>query len=551
MSMPKDASEKTPADLAAVGSPPALDAPPSNRPPSLPAFDLLPEGTGGQLSLPPETMQAPQPSMKQVARSAAIWILVGFGAMYVLKFFSSVILTRQLPREAFGLMNLVTAILTGLHMFSDVGISQAVIQSPRGDDPDFLDTAWTMHILRGLGIWLCALLIAWPFAAWYDESSLLWLIPVVGLEEAILSFSSTSLFTLSRRLMRGRLMALEIAKAILYLTVTLIWVFWVQRSVWALVAGLLVSSIFEMGISHFLLPGHRNRFRWDPRAVHEQFHFGKWIFLGTICTFLGFQSDRFIVPAIGSFADLGVYGVAGGLVNIGTGLMSAFAGQLVFPVYSQLQQMGRDIRAAFVRVHTSAAAFAALLVTGLLSTGPTGVRAIYPADFEDAGWMVQFLAVGAWFQMLEGTAGAALLALGQPRAVLYSNATKCLGLLVFVPLGLWLGGLTQFGGFIGMLVGFVVSDFVRYLVVVWIAGRNGMSAWIYDIGLSVLIVALSLAGTYLGDLLARKILGGVPQARWQEFVQFLCEGVTVVVLWSMVFLVWWRRGSFRFRPQVD
>jgi O-antigen/teichoic acid export membrane protein len=346
-------------------------------------------------------------------------------------------------------------------------------------------------------------------------------------------------------------MAVDIATAVVYLGVTLFWVFWVEKSVWALVAGLLASSVFQLAVSHVLLPGFRNRLRWDREAIREQFHFGKWIFLGTIFTFLGFQSDRFIVPKVGDFADLGVYGVAGGLVNIGTGLMSAFAGQLVFPVYSQLQQRGRDIRAAFVRVHTSAAAFAALLVTGLLSTGPTGVRAIYPATFVDAGWMVQFLAVGAWFQMLEGTAGAALLALGQPRAVLYSNFTKCVGLLVFVPLGFWLGGMTRFGGFVGMLVGFVVSDFVRYLVVVWVARWHGMSAWVYDVGLSVLIVALALAGTYVGDWLARAILGGVPQSRAQELLQFACEGVTVVLLWSVVYLVWWLGGNFRLRPQVD
>jgi O-antigen/teichoic acid export membrane protein len=523
--------------------------------------------------------------VKEAARSAAVWIVVGFGTMYVIKFFSSIILTRQLDPEAFGLMILVTTFLTGLHMFSDVGISQAVFQSDRGDDPDFLNTAWTLQILRGLAIWLCSVLIAWPVAVFWDESpalrvasgvgllaapvgwgpfatasrllgrgdltSLLWLIPVVGLEEAILAFSSTSMYTLGRRLLRGRLMAVEIATAVIYVAVALVWVFWVQRSVWALVAGLLVSSLFQMGVSHFLLPGFRNRLRWDREAIREQLHFGKWIYLGTICTFLGFQSDRLIVPKVTNFATLGVYGVAGSLVNIGTGLMSAFAGQLVFPVYSRLQQMGRDIRTAYVRVHTSAAAFAALLVTGLLSSGPTGVRAIYPASFSDAGWMVQFLAVGAWFQMLEGTAGAALLALGQPRSVLYSNATKCIGLFVFVPLGLWLGGLTRFGSFIGMLVGFVVSDFVRYLVVVWIARRNGMSAWMYDVGLSILIVILSLAGTYLGDLLATMLLGEVPQGRWEVRLQFLCEGITVVLLWSVVYLVWWRGGSFRFRPQVD
>src|SRR5262249_31270717 len=153
---------------------------------------------------------------------------------------------RQLLPEAFGFMSLVNSTLTILHMFSDVGFHQAIIQSPRGDDPDFLNTAWTMQIIRGLGLWLCAVLITWPVSIFYGEPLLLWLIPVVGLEEVIHCFDSTSMYTLSRRMVRGRLMAVEVATAVLYLSVTLIWVFFVQRSVWALVAGLLVSSLFHM-----------------------------------------------------------------------------------------------------------------------------------------------------------------------------------------------------------------------------------------------------------------------------------------------------------------
>src|SRR5262249_34745254 len=142
---------------------------------------FVPEPRSSEFTLPPETGDEVQPSVKSAARTAAVWIVVGFGTMYLLKFFSSVILTHQLDPEVFGLMILVTTFLTGLHMFSDVGIGQAVFQSPKGDEPDFLNTAWTLQILRGLAIWLGAVLIAWPVAVFYDESPALPVASGVGL----------------------------------------------------------------------------------------------------------------------------------------------------------------------------------------------------------------------------------------------------------------------------------------------------------------------------------------------------------------------------------
>ena len=98
---------------------------------------------------------------------------------------------------------------------------------------------------------------------------------------------------------------------------------------------------------------------------------------------------------------------------------------------------------------------------------------------------------------------------GPAVAVTFSNASRLIGVLVFVPLGWWLGDLVgpegDMGGpFIGMVGGFIAADFVRYLVVVWMAHLNGMSAVKYDFAMVLLILAISptaaFAGQYLGGL---------------------------------------------------
>ena len=102
----------------------------------------------------------------------------------------------------FGVMTLVNVFIQGLQMFSDVGIGPSIIQSPRGDDEDFYNTAWTVQICRGWGLWLALTALAWPVGLFYENADLSWLLVVAGAGETIRAFNSTAVFTLSRRLKR-------------------------------------------------------------------------------------------------------------------------------------------------------------------------------------------------------------------------------------------------------------------------------------------------------------------------------------------------------------
>ena len=91
------------------------------------------------------------------AMRSSAWTIFGFVASQAVRFGSNLILTRLLFPEAFGMMALVTVAMVGLGNFSDVGTGPAIAYNRRGDDPDFLDTAWTLHVIRGVLLWLADL----------------------------------------------------------------------------------------------------------------------------------------------------------------------------------------------------------------------------------------------------------------------------------------------------------------------------------------------------------------------------------------------------------
>ena len=99
---------------------------------------------------PPGETQ-PKDSLRDRAMRGTVWTAVGYGAAQLLRFGSNLALTYLLFPEAFAAMVIVNTFIMGLHLFSDVGIIPAIVQNKRGDEPDFLNTAWSIQIARGFG----------------------------------------------------------------------------------------------------------------------------------------------------------------------------------------------------------------------------------------------------------------------------------------------------------------------------------------------------------------------------------------------------------------
>ncbi|HEY8977081.1 MAG TPA: oligosaccharide flippase family protein, partial [Burkholderiaceae bacterium] len=104
--------------------------------------EVLPVPAAPAQAAPRETLSA------RTLRSGS-WTIVGNLAGQALRFGSNLVLTRLLFPEAFGLMAIAQAILTAARLFSDVGLMQGAVRSARGHEQRYLDTIWTLDILKG------------------------------------------------------------------------------------------------------------------------------------------------------------------------------------------------------------------------------------------------------------------------------------------------------------------------------------------------------------------------------------------------------------------
>lgn len=434
------------------------------------------------------------PSLRSKVLSGAAWTIAGFGSSQIIRLGSSLVLTRLLYPEAFGLIALVNVFLMGLGMFSDLGLAPNIVQNSRGDDPDFLNTAWTVQVARGTILWFFAYLLASPASLFYDQPELRQLVPVAGLSALIAGFNSTGLPRLQRHLAVAKFTLITLTSHVCSVAVMIAWAM-VHPTVWALVAGAVASSVMTLGLSHLAIADERNRFGWERNAARELLHFGRWIFLSTLLAFLVGQSDRLIFGKLMPLEMLGVYSIALMFSMVPSQVTNQVGTSVVFPALSRIIGSKGDLAAAFRRVRLAIFALGGLVVVCLFSGARPLIEILYDPRYESAGWILELLVLGTWFQILEVPSGSALLASGLPRWLAAANGFKLLGIASLTPLGFWLGG------FRGAISGFVAAETLRYAVCALGARRLGLKTLNLDLFLSAWVGLAACAGRYASTVI--------------------------------------------------
>lgn len=380
--------------------------------------------------------------LRRRATRSSLYELLGYAVSYALRLVTSTVLRRLLFPAAFGIMEVVTGVSVGLVMLSDVGIRQAVIQSPRGDDQRMLDTAWTMQVIRGLFLWLMSLVMTYPAMLLADEPLLLYVLPVASFVTLFQGFTSTAEMTLRRNMTLGRITALELACQGVAAVTTLTWAS-LYPSVWALVAGGLASSAVHMVATHRIAYtlGYRNRFVWDSEIRREIMDFGRWITGSSAVHFLSMWTDRLMLVGLVGTTTAGVYATA---ILISESVSSAAERVLhgvFYPLFSRISREGTErLREVYYRTRIRFDTFT-LGGTGVLMTmAPWIIQLLFDDRYKDAGWMLQVLVLRAATNSLITPCETCLTSTGLSRYGFYQNLIRAIWVLITVPIGYALGG---------------------------------------------------------------------------------------------------------------
>jgi O-antigen/teichoic acid export membrane protein len=420
-----------------------------------------------------------------------MFTLGGYAAAQFLRLASNLLLTRLLFPEAFGFMALVAVIIQGLAMFSDVGVSPAIMQSKRGDDQHFLDTAWTIQVIRGGLLWLFACAIALPVAQIYEEPLIAWILPCSGISLLIAGFYPTRIDTANRHLLLGRLTGLDLMAQATGITIA-IFLAWYLQSVWALVISGISTAAILLLLYNLFLPGQSNRFTWEREAAQELINFGKWIFLSTICGFLYMQGDKLLLGKYLPLDQFGIYNIGFFLASFPLLMGGVLTRKVLIPLYRErppAESIGNYRKLQKMRFLLTAAIIA--LTGGVSAAGVVLIEVLYDPRYAMAGAVVVLIAAMQIPHIIVLTYEQASLAAGDSKRFFVLSAARAVLTLGFLFAGL------AYAGLFGALIGQGVAGLAAYPFVVWMARHVGAWDPKHDlcygvVGMTVIVTAIWL-----------------------------------------------------------
>ncbi len=369
------------------------------------------------------------------------WTTVGYGIGQFLRLVNNVILARLLAPQIFGLMAVVNSIRTGVELLSDVGITQNIISNPEGDSPDFYDTAWTLQVMRGIGLGCVTIILAVPIARFFNYPQLAQILPVASLFFVFTGFDSTTRGLIQKQLLVERTVRFQIIGGVV-LVIAHVTAAVITKSIWALVLGSVITGASSLIISFLLIPGTRHRIMIDTQRARQLMRFGKWVFFSSIVYFFAMNFDRLYFAKQITLTELGIYGIARGLADMVTLFVQRCAGLVLYPMVAAAGLAAPELRVRILRGRRTLLLGAAVGMGFFFALSFEVIRLLYDARYQQAAAILPILCVGVWFQILTATNDAILLGLSKPAYPAISNAAKLITYVIGVPIAFYFYGFT-------------------------------------------------------------------------------------------------------------
>lgn len=350
----------------------------------------------------------------QRAIRGGLWVFALSVSQEILALARLVILARLLSPNDFGLAGIAMLALATVDSVTQTGFDAALIQRKQDSRP-YLDSAWTVGILRGLAVFALMVLVA-PYAAgFFRAPEATALVRVIAVSVLARSFANIGVVYFRKELEFGRQFVWQFGGRLADFVVAVIAAF-ALRSVWALVLAFVAGDLVKLLLSYTLHP-YRPRLSLDRERTGELFGFGKWLVGIGILVLLLTQIDNAVVGRLVGATALGFYQLARRVANVPATEIAHVIANVTFPAYSKLQDRIAKLREAYLMVLETTALAALPLAGGLLLLAPEITLGFFGEKWLPAVGAIRILAVWGVLGALASTTDAVFMAMGKPRTV--------------------------------------------------------------------------------------------------------------------------------------
>ncbi len=378
---------------------------------------------------PPQARAPATTSLRGQAVRGFLWSALSFGGNKLFVFVSTLVLTRLLAPESFGVVAAGLTVIAYLEVLLDLGLSSALVHEQASGHGRSVHAAFTVNVatctLLAVANFLCAPALADFFrvpgaANVFRSLSIYMLLRGVGaVQDALLKrdlrFREKAAADLTRAIIRGGLgVGLALAG-------------W---GVWSLVIAFLFAEAGGTTVA-WLRTRYRPMLAYDWTTVRPLLLFGAPVAALQLLSELSTNSDYLVVGhQLGSVA-LGTYSIAFRLPELLLSNVFWIFSSVAFPVLSRART---ESAAAFRRAMLSSTRLATLygfpVSVGLALVSRDAVHVLFGTKWDAAATPMMLISLALGFASVGYASGDVFKAAGRPGQLLWINTAATVVMIV-------------------------------------------------------------------------------------------------------------------------
>jgi O-antigen/teichoic acid export membrane protein len=367
-------------------------------------------------------------------------------------FIVKMILARLLFPEDYGLIGMAVVFTTFFRVFIELGFSSTLIQ--RNDEvltQQYLSTAFWSNVVWSFFLFACLYFFVAPFATdFYNENSLIYLIPALGLNIIVSPFYLVHRAVLTKQLDFKKIAVANNTASIASGVIAIVLAF-LGAGVWALVAQNILLVMIELPL-YYRQSKWKPSFTWNKEDFKDMFGFAGYTTLSGLIQRFVSQGDYLIIGKLLGKVELGLYSFAFILTDSIRVQIRMIIEKVMFPVYAKIQDDAAK-REMFLNKSIFMNALLISPIIGLLIFSSDLIVVIFGKKWEDSLIIVRIIGMASIFQILSNSYPTIMRANNLSQIELrYKILSVFFIFLPFVFIG------TYYYGIIGCSIGVLLSQ---------------------------------------------------------------------------------------------
>tara|TARA_B100000214_G_scaffold124414_1_gene88302 strand:- start:3944 stop:5224 length:1281 start_codon:yes stop_codon:yes gene_type:complete len=372
--------------------------------------------------------------LNQQVNKGVKWTSIGTVTLAVVNILKISILARFLSKDEFGIFAIVTFFLGFFNLFSDMGLTTAIIHKQNIKKNEYSSLYW-FNIGFCVLLYVLLFLIAPMISSFYNEPTLDFLIKVLGISIIINSVGLQFRTIETKNLSFKFISIFDIIASL----VSLFFAIWLAVNGFGVLA-LIYSIVLQYTIANFLLLVlgfyyYKVSFYFSYKDLSPFLKIGLFQVGGQTANFFNRNLDILIIGKLFTQEILGGYSLAKELVFRPSQVMNPILTKVAGPVLAKIQNNINLLKESYLKLINIVSSINLIIYLMIAFFAPILVSILYGESYSNIVILVRVLCIYMYFRALGNPVGSLVIATGRTDIEFLWNVV----LLLIMPIIVYVG----------------------------------------------------------------------------------------------------------------